>query len=469
MIPRDVWTVEAKDRSSIRERNFEENENGYGSYWDCMYSLLILFACVLYTSVLTLIPRHNSILYPDYWYEAMILFVGISVRNTALTVTELYIFTNAKDLLSKSVVLKLCFVIWLLFSIPYCVNYLFWTHYFGFHHPMPFIGAACGLFYDLMMLITFWLVVPKSLKNQENFRQQIKFYVLYRFWMIILIIQTNVLQTISRIISPSLQWILSVLIPTSVRGNSWVVSKIASKVPETNLEMLNNLVNTTIMIVFTVFITTRLSSLNDLTVYSILFVSFVIHLKGLYDILKFHNKTKIENRSLENHNLQSRQMERVEMLILSEFIDGISPLAFAIGFATAYYGYNATLIRNVRNDYFGGKIIQNVEHFYLVMFQMFSIDVIAMLLSAILLYFYGKINFFREFCIVMKKYWIILIVKLPVIAMHFGYNDINLGMDYTMNFLWLTDDGRLKLIQDDSDLSVQEKSMLINNTATYND
>ena len=69
----------------------------------------------------------------------------------------------------------------------------------------------------------------------------------------------------------------------------------------------------------------------------------------------------------------------------------------------------------------------------------------------------------------MKKYWIILIVKLPVIAMHFGYNDINLGMDYTMNFLWLTDDGRLKLIQDDSDLSVQEKSMLINNTATYND
>lgn len=98
------------------------------------------------------------------------------------------------------------------------------------------------------------------------------------------------------------------------------------------------------------------------------------------------------------------------------------------------------------------------------MFQMFSIEVIAMILSAGVLYYCCKINFFIEFCIVMKKYWVILIVKLPVLAMHFGYNDINFGLDYTMKFLWLTDEGRLELIQDDVNLSEFEKNMLMNNT-----
>ena len=76
------------------------------SYWNCLHSLSILFACILYTSCLTLFPRHNTILYPDYWYELLILFAGISVRNSALTMAELNIFTNEKAFLSFTVVAK---------------------------------------------------------------------------------------------------------------------------------------------------------------------------------------------------------------------------------------------------------------------------------------------------------------------------------------------------------------------------
>ena len=451
-------------KSSIKfEANAPQISDVNCSYWNSLHSLSILFACILYTSCLTLFPRHNTILYPDYWYELLILFAGISVRNSALTVTELNIFTNEKAFLSFTVAAKSFIQVWLLFSVPYCISYLIWTNYFGYHHPMPFIGAICGMVYDLTMLFAFLLLIPSNLKTKGNLRSQVKFYVLFRIWMVVLIVQANALQTISRIISSNFQWILSLLIPASVTGNSWVVGKIARNVPANNKEMLNNLVEITIMVVFTVFVTTRMSSLNETTVYSILVIEFGIHLKELYDIIKVDKKIK-EASMYNEQRLYNTKKEKVEMLILSEFIEGIAPLAFAIGFATAYYGFNSNLIRNVHNNYYGGEVIKNVEHFYTVMFQMFSIEVIAMILSAGVLYYYCKINFFKEFCIVMKKYWVILIVKLPVLAMHFGYNDINFGLDYTMKFLWITNEGRLELIQDDVNLSEQEKIMLINNT-----
>ena len=50
---------------------------------------------------------------------------------------------------------------------------------------------------------------------------------------------------------------------------------------------------------------------------------------------------------------------------MNEFVDAILPLASGIAFAMAYYGPNATLIKNVKNDYFGGQVIQDVEYFYL--------------------------------------------------------------------------------------------------------
>ena len=249
--------------------------------------------------------------------------------------------------------------------------------------------------------------------------------------------------------------------------NSKVLSRIARNVKAPNMEMLNNLLESTVMVVFTVFVTTRLSSLNESTVYSILAIEFVIHLKELYDIVKAHRKIQTGSSYAENQNTYSSQRVKVEMLILSEYIEGISPLAYAIGFAMAYYGCNATLIKNVRNGYFGGEIIENIDRFYTVMFQMFSIDVVAMILSSIVLYYYCKVNFVKEFCSIMKKNWIILIVKLPILTQHFGHNDINIGLDYTMKFLWISVEGRNQLISNDSNLSMQEKAILINGTILY--
>ena len=62
------------------------------SYWNFLYILAILVGCLLATSVVTLIPRHNTIFYPEYWYEPMVLFIlTAGLRFSFATIAVLYL------------------------------------------------------------------------------------------------------------------------------------------------------------------------------------------------------------------------------------------------------------------------------------------------------------------------------------------------------------------------------------------
>ena len=41
----------------------------------------------------------------------------------------------------------------------------------------------------------------------------------------------------------------------------------------------------------------------------------------------------------------------VNKLVLAELTEGMTPVVYVIGIAMAYYGYNATIIGNVKNGY----------------------------------------------------------------------------------------------------------------------
>ena len=139
-------------------------------------------------------------------------------------------------------------------------------------------------------------------------------------------------------------------------------------------------------------------------------------------------------------------------------------LSYAASFATAFYGPNATMIGNVRSNYFDFKEVDNIDYLFLTMVQMFAVDIVGMLVTAIVLWFYGKRNLLYEVCKVMKKYWIILAIKLAGgFYSTFAQNDVNVGMDTTFKFEWITEEGRIRFIQNATDISVLEKLFLLGN------
>ena len=66
-----------------------------------LFCLAILGACILNTAILTLIPRSNSILYPEYWYEGLVAFIiGVGIRASFNHILELFIFTKISSLVT---------------------------------------------------------------------------------------------------------------------------------------------------------------------------------------------------------------------------------------------------------------------------------------------------------------------------------------------------------------------------------
>ena len=60
-------------QNGYKEENVSSRENAGHS--NALFCFVILGACILNTAVLTLVPRSNSILYPEYWYEGLIAFI----------------------------------------------------------------------------------------------------------------------------------------------------------------------------------------------------------------------------------------------------------------------------------------------------------------------------------------------------------------------------------------------------------
>ena len=89
-------------------------------------------------------------------------------------------------------------------------------------------------------------------------------------------------------------------------------------------------------------------------------------------------------------------------------------------------------------------------------------DVLSVLLNSICLSKYGNVNLTQDFLEFLQKYWPLLGIKLGYdLLFYFTRNDINLAMDMTTEFSWITDIGRLNFINGSIELTDEEKENLL--------
>ena len=138
----------------------------------------------------------------------------------------------------------------------------------------------------------------------------------------------------------------------------------------------------------------------------------------------------------------------------AETIEGLAPFAYGICFAIEFYGPNARIVGNVKNGYWQYKEVEDINWLFIVLFLMFIIDTISVLINALIVWRFCKVNILQEFSKTIEKYWLIIILKLALeICMFFLSNDINVGTDFTTHFNWITREGRYKLLINTTDLS----------------
>ena len=424
-----------------------------------LYIIVVFLGCIPLTLIYTLIPRKNSIYYPQYWYEYAAYLVTFTTLRIATTqLMEVIIYMNVKSLKSIWTCLKHYLRIMLILGTFYLSSYLMWTVYLENNHPMPFQALTGTIAWLVSLpLLFFWL--PYDLILEKEFRTKVYFFILYDIVFFLIHQHFTALSILFGILPDNLQWVMAFIIPLSREFNSYLLSKIVGRVAGNDNEEANVLLDTTILLVYGMFVAIQLDTANDVTVYMILGVEFCLHVLDCYQIIRLQRKVEADGCETDMNDKQ----EKVRCLILAETVEGMIPILYALLFTTAYYGPNGTLIGNVRNGWWNYKAKEDVERFYKVMFQMFMIDVCCVIASSIILKILGRINLFQELCLLLKRYWIILMIKLAFSMLFFGYNDVNGGMDFTLNFEWLTEEGRFKLIYNATDLSDKEKYFLMQN------
>ena len=437
------------------------------SYWNALYFVVVLASSILITSILTLIPRHNSVLYPIYWYEVAIMYILVVAANTTFThILELYIYLNVTELACIKMGLGYFMKALLVVGIPYLSIYLIWTIILGNSYPMPFFVMATFMTSWVFYFVLIWIAIPSDLRKEKVVRMKIKAYFLYQCMWIVIQFQLTALTQIFQMLSAGLrpQWIMALLIPSFRALNYKILGKLVYKMTGSCNKLADILLSTSVDMYFGLYVAILLASASDFTVYCILGVDLFLHFRSCFQIARLQHR--IQANEGETEAMKNNMDKDVEDLILSEVIEGLIPISYAANFATAYYGPNATLIGNVRSNYFDFKEIEDVDNVFISMIQLFTVDVCCILVTAITLWFSGKRNILKEFCKIMKKYWIILAIKLAGgFFTTFAQNDVNVGMDTTFKFEWITKEGRIRFIQNATDISTIEKSFLLKNNS----
>ena len=198
------------------------------------------------------------------------------------------------------------------------------------------------------------------------------------------------------------------------------------------------------------------------TVLSIFAVDFFMQLWMMYQIINL--KSKVITDANKTEARKKKKEKAVMKLVLAEFVEGLVPLSYAIGFAMAYLGPNAHLTGNVLSDLWAYNKVEDVGKLFLVLFLLIGVDCCSVVLNAFLLSKFGNVNLLQEFSNAMKHYWFIFVILQTLQnCLYFCFNDINMAMDLTTQFTWITSEGRLTLIHNSTDLTDYEKDILIPN------
>ena len=145
-----VQEIEGNEQESAEKENKDETIRP--SCWNMLHLITIIGASSLTLSTQLLIPRHNSIYYPNYWFEVPLLISFVaSFGLTMRYILECVTFTKERSIVTLSVGMKMFACI----SVPvfscFIVSRVYWTSLMGLQHPMPFVGVL-GFFVGWFLL-----------------------------------------------------------------------------------------------------------------------------------------------------------------------------------------------------------------------------------------------------------------------------------------------------------------------------
>ena len=387
--------------------NNRDEQSKDAAYINGLHILLCVGVCILLCSPIIIIPQHDAIQHPQYWYELLMTFsLTWPIHWTLLTILGNRMFLKIDHLKSPKVCLILALVPILVFIVIYCGLYLFWSFYLDYNFPLP---LAC-FFSDLMIsvfIVNLWHQFPKNIKIDKEERKRLVFFVLFLLWINLVINNIyNPLMMMLKKIPSKAQPVMAIVLPMIRSLDANVLQRLLIKCGSGENFVVESCTTIISNVTFNLFVTISVSTNSTLeTTFCILLVGVMFNLYECYGIIKLYRKVDTDD-ALYLRKYKDKET-KIRALAISEMLEILVPLSYTLTFMIAYHGPNATILTGVKNDYWNQTPSASIGKVLAAESILFSVDFAALVVVFVLLWHYCKINILKEMCRSLQAYWIL--------------------------------------------------------------
>ena len=360
------------------------------------YGLIVLLISI---TVYTLVPVHNVVLHPQYWYELPIQVTFSFIPTfAAYHVYRCYYGFNISKVKTLGTFILMLVTGTLSTLISFGISNLVWTYVLHFQLPLPLLGYFLYLNMTTAILATIWYRFPKQWRHDPKIRNRTKFYVIGNNFEMFINMEAIVVTKILLSIPSIFQWIAALFLPLLREFNLWIILKISNKSCDGDYRATR--------LLFTQVVLTAHSLLMAYTIGSIATLESSIVIIGADILFNGYLCFKIMYLKRKDQTLQRRELQMILMqeLVVAGIIEFIVPLSYLLCFLMAYFGPNATLIGNVKNSYWQFRATEDINHTIIYLCIFFFIDLLSLLLCAQILWKFCKLSLYRAFAALQKEF-----------------------------------------------------------------
>ena len=406
----DVITTSVKDqRNEMSVQNFS-----WCYFWSGGTG--IIFAVFNSCLIFCVWPQHHIFIFPNFWHEFMtttvIGFIGLFSASLVLNCEIWLNIKNIKTWKNFILLYLLSAWAWLLSNIGY---YHLYSGVFHLKPPMPLNIHVCGIIMLIMVLSTFWFLIPESDRSSNTFWKRYCFYSLGQFLRYLAILEYLGVAWLFVIMEEKYQWIIAILLPVIRDINGRMLTNVCHKsfkitVEDNRGDTINNS-KTAIQVTCThemgcrhaAFLSVAITLLaTRKTAFLCLGFDFITSLI-ICALTITSTKKKGQDRSVDtNVNLQ--------ILAVKEKVGFIVPISYTLCFMGAYFGPNSKIIGNVGNTSWHFGRVKSLGPPLKILGLLFLIRFIGIGLWIVVLRGFSQIKYIDGYMYIQKKFWLIMAI-----------------------------------------------------------
>ena len=373
------------------------------SFKSILYGLGSVVLPLIFVCFLTLIPVHNAILYPQYWYEGVLAGPIINtLLIPAYIVFNCSFWMNNAQIRKIKVYLMLCSVGLLALTITIVGVHSLWF-YFGYQPPVAYGGLISGYSIIIVLYICLWFYFPQKWRSDVAFRRRLIYFFISIFFSQLVVIQFNMITKGLLMIDRKYQWIIALTLPLFRELNNWAMVRLASKASNGDLQSIELTCTHIMGTRYSLFLTIALGSIATLESGLVIFISDFVF--NSYVCLKIVRGKRKNTLSID------KQIKLLQELTINETVEIVTPLLYFLSFCTAYFGPNVEIIGNIGSSKWQYIAIDNVESTMLAIFLFFTVDLLSAIVSAFVLWKFASINLYRAFSRIQEEFGFCFIIN----------------------------------------------------------